>query len=112
MVRAPLGVADDHDRATELGQHCSRHLTGVRPLGVLAHVLRAPLDRGAGEQLAGLGKVRKGNADGNVDGFERFHALDEALQQGLVVAQAAMHFPIAGDQRTTHRERLRKIAKS
>jgi hypothetical protein len=69
---------------------------------MLGNILGTPGDYAAIEHGTRLSKVGVGNADG--DFGSAVGAFAYSMQQTEVAGQAAMHFPVAGDEFDAHRE--------
>ena len=105
VVLAALGVAHDGVARGEVAQHGGGDFSRVRPLFVGRDILRAQGHAAVAEQAGDLGEVRRGHADGNVAGLaleglgqSRAHPLHELG----VGSEAAIHFPVAGNEFALH----------
>ena len=110
VQRAPLRVADDDVAAAELGEHRRRDLAGVGARVVARAVLRAPVDRAAVQRVGDVVQVDRRNADRDLGVAER-----RRLQRGeqrFVAGGAAVHLPVADDERAALAAVARRASRS
>ena len=90
-----LRMTADDIAAAEAFQHGRRYLSGECALFFRVDILRAPTDRGTGEEEIRQRQVSERRAD------EHFHALFllqfEMLEEGLRLFDRAVHFPVSCD---------------
>ena len=101
-VLAALAVAENDVFHAGFLEHCGAQLAGVRAGFLPVHVLRAELDVRALDDLAHRGKVNGRGADDHV----ALRILDQRHERGNQLARLAgglVHFPVAGNNRLTHK---------
>src|SRR5262249_3662970 len=96
---APLGVAQDHERRADVGEHRGADLARERAGALVAAVLGAGTDRRSGERARHLVDVDEGREDGHVDVVARGEALAQRAPERERGLALEVHLPVAGDER-------------
>src|SRR5580693_3014530 len=96
-------MPDDHVTTTDVLEHRSGHFTGEGAGSFRADVLGTHVYRRVFQNPYRIGQIHKGWKDGDVDRPIRFDAQFQFGEQRTVGAPRAVHFPITGHHRTTHR---------
>src|SRR5262249_32790288 len=102
MIRAPLRVADDHVASTRVAQHLRRNITRVGATRLRVAVLSAY------QHTAPFHRFRHGHDEGSrrtnqyltVAPGRLPDPIRDTLGESQTVGSEAVHFPVAGDQRT------------
>jgi hypothetical protein len=90
-------VADQHVAATDFPQHARGYFARVGAGGVLAQGLSPERDARSLQPFRSLREIRKRHAHRAFD-----PGRDEGIEQRRVRRQAAVHFPVAGNEPSAH----------